>query len=158
MGNAWRAVVVGMTTLGCAARSTPPPSAPRPVPRAATGSEAPVDWQVPPEEAARPNPLSSSPKNLDKGRGLFSRHCTACHGTEGHGDGPVAQLWARLPKDLSNGERQARLTDGEIFWKISNGHRQGSDVIMPGLRSKLGTDDRWRIVLFVRTLRAAGAP
>ena len=157
MGKVWRAAVLGIVVAGCASRATPPPAT-SPEPRAPAGGEAPVDWQVPPEEAARINPLTASPENLKKGRSLFSRHCTACHGSQGHGDGPVAQLWARLPKDLTNPERQARLTDGEIFWKISTGHRQGSDVIMPGLRSKLGTDDRWRIVHFVRTLKAAGAP
>jgi mono/diheme cytochrome c family protein len=110
---------------------------------------------VPPEEAGRVNPLTASPANVRKGKRLFSRHCTACHGTLGRGDGPVAHQWARLPKDLTNPERQARLTDGEIFWKISKGHRTGSDVIMPGLAGKLGADDRWRIVLHVRNLNAA---
>jgi mono/diheme cytochrome c family protein len=110
---------------------------------------------VPAEEAARVNPLTPSPDNLKKGRSLFSRHCTACHGTQGRGDGPIATQWARLPKDLTDSERQARLSDGEIFWKISHGHRVGSDVIMPGLADKLGVDDRWRIVFHVRSLNAA---
>jgi hypothetical protein len=46
------------------------------------------------------------------------------------------------------------LTDGEIFWKLSKGHRQGADVIMPAFSERLpSADDRWKIVLFVRTLR-----
>jgi mono/diheme cytochrome c family protein len=113
-----------------------------------------VDWPVPPEEAARPNPLKASADTIRKGEKLFNRYCTACHGVSGRGDGPMAQQWARLPKDLTHPERQARLTDGEIFWKLSVGHRQGGDEIMPGLAYKLGADDRWRLVLYVRSLVA----
>ena len=125
-----------------------------PAAQPASGAAAPVDWNVPADEAARTNPLTPSGENLDQGKKLFGRHCTACHGTLGRGDGPIAQQWSRLPKDLTNPERQARLTDGEIFWKISKGHSVGSDVIMPGLADKLGDEDRWRIVLHVRTLNA----
>jgi mono/diheme cytochrome c family protein len=113
-----------------------------------------VDWPVPPEEAARVNPLTATPQNLKKGGVLFERYCTACHGVSGRGDGPMAQQWSRLPKDLTHPERQARLTDGEIFWKASAGHRQGQDEIMPGVGYKLSADDRWRLVLYVRTLVA----
>jgi mono/diheme cytochrome c family protein len=145
--------------LAIACASSPPgPGASRPGapgPPAADGAEPPRDWLVPPEEAARPNPLAPSDEHLDVGRRLFARHCTACHGTYGRGDGPVAALWPRLPKDLTNPARQQRLTDGEIFWRISTGHKEGGEVIMPGLAEKLGETERWRIVLFVRTLAEA---
>jgi hypothetical protein len=111
-----------------------------------------VDWPVPPEEASRANPLTATPGNLKKGATLFERYCTACHGVGGRGDGPIAQQWQRLPKDLTHPDRQSRMTDGEIFWKVSAGHRQGQDEIMPGVGYKLGADDRWRLVLFVRSL------
>jgi mono/diheme cytochrome c family protein len=144
-------VLLAALVSGCASA----PSNPRPSggaqPSTDTG-EAPLDWVVPPEAAQRPNPEQPTAKNLDAGARLFARHCTACHGTFGHGDGPVAALWPRLPKDLTNPTRQQRLTDGEIFWKISRGHQEGSEVIMPGLAEKLNEADRWRIVLFVRKL------
>jgi mono/diheme cytochrome c family protein len=130
-----------------------PPVAPSPAAPRTTGA-APADWAVTPEEAAQPNPLQPSAENLTRGEELFRRHCTACHGSSGRGDGPIALQWARLPRDLTHPERQARLTDGEIFAKISNGHRHEGEVIMPGLSNRLGADDRWRLVLHVRTLRA----
>ena len=111
-----------------------------------------MDWPVPPDEAAKVNPLAANAQNLKKGGTLFERYCTACHGVSGRGDGPMAEQWSRLPKDLTHPDRQARMTDGEIFWKISAGHRQGGDEIMPGVGYKLGADDRWRLVLFVRSL------
>jgi mono/diheme cytochrome c family protein len=121
-------------------------------PRSTDSGEAPRDWSVPAEEAKRANPLQPTPDNVEAGQRLFARHCTACHGSQGHGDGPVAALWPRMPKDLTNPARQGRLTDGEIFYKISQGHQEGAEVIMPGLKDKLTETERWRIVLYVRRL------
>ena len=65
----------------------------------------------------------------------------------------------RLDETNSDSARQDRLTDGEIFWKLSKGHRQGADVIMPAFSERVpSAEDRWKIVLFVRTLRAQTAP
>ena len=145
---------LGSVGAGCASSASPPPRpvpTPSPAEHTTTGS-APTDWPVPPEEAARVNPLAPTSPNLKKGGTLFERYCTACHGVSGRGDGPMAEQWSRLPKDLTHPDRQARMTDGEIFWKISAGHRQGQDEIMPGVGYKLNADDRWRLVLFVRSL------
>ena len=158
MRDILRAGCIGLLpvlAVGCATRQTtsrPPAAEPSAAPR--TSGAAPADWTVSAEEAGQANPLPPSPENLQKGEELFRRHCTACHGTSGRGDGPVALQWARLPRDLTHPERQARLTDGEIFTKISQGHRHEGDVIMPGLANRLSADDRWRTVLYVRTLRA----
>jgi len=145
---------LGPAAAGCASSSSPPPrvaATPPPAEHTTTGS-APVDWPVPPEEAARVNPLPANPDNVRKGERLFNRYCTACHGVGGRGDGPLAQQWSRLPKDLTHPDRQSRLSDGEIFWKISAGHREGADEIMPGVGYKLNADERWRLVLYVRSL------
>jgi mono/diheme cytochrome c family protein len=153
---------LGTAVAGCASSSStsapPPRAAASGAPPASTNGEhtttgsAPVDWPVPPEEAARVNPMSATAQNLRKGQSLFESYCTACHGVGGRGDGALAEQWSRLPKDLTHPDRQARMTDGEIFWKISAGHRQGQDEIMPGVGYKLNADDRWRLVLYVRSL------
>ena len=155
------AVCLAVLLGACASSSSSSSSSARPAAPApaagsvaATSGAAPQDWEVPPAEAARPNPLQSTPEHLRAGQELFNRHCTACHGVGGRGDGPMAQHWGRLPKDLTHPERQKRLTDGEIFWKISVGHRQGSEEIMPGLGGRLGADERWQLVLYVRSLAA----
>lgn len=147
--------VVAAGAAGCAssgAAPAPRPTvAPSPIEHTTSGA-APMDWPVPPEEAARVNPLKATGENLHRGGQLFRNYCMPCHGAQGRGDGPLAQQWSRLPKDLSHPERQARLTDGEIFWKISAGHRQGADEIMPATQYKLNAEDRWRVVLYVRSL------
>jgi mono/diheme cytochrome c family protein len=137
-----------------------PPTSPPPSPSGAPSpTPEPKGWEVPEEVKAAKNPMEATPDNLKKGEGLFKRYCTPCHGPAGKGDGPVAHYWTQLPKDLSDPARQERLSDGEMFWKLSRGHRQGAEVIMPAFSERIPkADDRWRLVLYVRTLRSGGPP
>jgi mono/diheme cytochrome c family protein len=112
-------------------------------------------WVAPEAERTRQNPLSPSDDNLRRGKALFMKHCSSCHGTAGRGDGPAAAFGLVTPRDLTVPAVQTRLSDGEIFWKLSTGWRNGGDVIMPAAQEKVGKEnDRWAIVLFVRSLRA----
>jgi mono/diheme cytochrome c family protein len=121
------------------------------------------EWVAPPEARALANALSATnPEHVKKGRSLFAKHCVTCHGDRGQGDGPAARLHARrsgyAPRDLSRTDVQARLTDGEIFWKIRNGWRPKGRVVMPGLGDDISDEDRWRLVIYVRSLlQKAGA-
>jgi mono/diheme cytochrome c family protein len=111
------------------------------------------DWVAPAAERARTNPLPDSPHVLAKGRALFARHCTACHGVKGKGDGPASTE----ARDLTDPAVQARLTDGEIFWKIGTGRKKDDEMAMPAFGRQIGGQDRWKLVRYVRSL-AAPAP
>ena len=116
-------------------------------------------WTAPPEAKARVNPVEASEAALLKGRALFQKHCTSCHGDKGKGDGPAERFSNELPTDLTDAAAQARWTEGEIFWKISTGRREHADVIMPALANKVPSEeDRWKVVLFVRRLATAPSP
>jgi len=53
---------------------------------------------------------------------------------------------------------QENLTDGDIFWRISRGIVEGSNVIMPAYHEKIPSEsDRWRLVLVVRELGRSAA-
>jgi mono/diheme cytochrome c family protein len=113
-----------------------------------------ADWNAPAAEKARPNPVPASPEAVEKGRELFQKHCAGCHGEKGKGDGPMADFNPSKPEDLTAAEAQA-LTDGEIFWKLTHGRREGEEVLMPAFAEKIPAEkDRWRVVRFVRTLAA----
>jgi mono/diheme cytochrome c family protein len=115
-----------------------------------------ADWEAPPEEKAKPSPLSVTEKDLTKGRALYLRYCSSCHGPGGKGDGPAAGFGAEIPDDLTDPARQDRLTDGEIYWKISNGRRNGAEIVMPSFNREISSEtDRWRVVAFLRSLRRA---
>ena len=117
------------------------------------------DWAAPAEERDKPNPVPTTPEAIAKGRALYQRHCASCHGNGGKGDGPAAGFGADLPDDLTDPARQARLSDGEIFWKVSTGLREGSEVVMPAFARQIASEnDRWRLVAFLRTLRTEPAP
>ena len=116
------------------------------------------NWTAPEAEKARVNPLRATEKDLPRGRSLDLQHCALCHGDHGKGDGPSARLHARKarpPQDLTRPEIQANMTDGEIFWKIGAGFRENKKIVMPAFENEIeSADDRWRVVLFVRSLEA----
>ena len=108
------------------------------------------EWAAPATERARPNPVPVSPDAVARGRALFKRHCTACHGPEGKGDGPASDG----ARDLTDPAVQARLTDGEIFWKIGKGRAKDDEMAMPSFARQIRAQDRWKLVRYVRTLAA----
>ena len=127
------------------AQGPPPPAAPEP-PR-------PDRWEPPPEEKIRTNPVAATPEASRRGKFLYQKHCMSCHGAHGKGDGPASSYWGHVPEDLTDPERQARLTDGEIFWKITHGRKADGEVIMPGFMNSVPSEeDRWKVVLYVRSL------
>jgi mono/diheme cytochrome c family protein len=109
-------------------------------------------WKAPPAERARANPVPSSEAALLKGRALYQRHCQSCHGRAGKGDGKGARFSSRPVGDLS---RQDGTTEGEIFWKLSRGLREDGEIVMPRFADEIpNQEDRWKLVLYVRSLRA----
>jgi len=104
-------------------------------------------WEVPAEAKAVPNPVEATPEALAAGADLFKKHCVMCHGETGKGDGPATKFMKPAPPDLTAPGNKARMTDGEIFYKITNGKRP-----MPPMNRKLSETERWQVVHHVRTL------
>jgi hypothetical protein len=71
----------------------------------------------------------------------------------GEGDGKLftSGLYPLRPLTVS-GESAAKLKDGEIFHTITLGIRS-----MGAHGSQIQTDDRWKIVLYIRKLQEDGA-
>ena len=105
------------------------------------------EWKAPAEAHALKNPIKKlDPKALDDAKRTVDANCTPCHGTNYKGDGPAAAALPTKPADWTS-EKVQKQTDGEIFWKISNG--RGA---MPPWGS-LPEKQRWEIVSFIRTLK-----
>jgi mono/diheme cytochrome c family protein len=105
-------------------------------------------WEVPDEAKAVPNPLEKTPDALAAGAALFKKHCVMCHGEAGKGDGPATKFMKPTPPDISTADVKDRLTDGEIFYKITTGKRP-----MPPMDKKLSETERWQLVYQVRALQ-----
>lgn len=106
-------------------------------------------WIVPAAEKARANPLASTEENLKAAKELYSNRCSDCHGDQGKGDGSEAMMYDPAPSDLTNTTEMNKLTDGEIFYQITEGRKP-----MPSFKKKLTEQQRWQLVLLVRSFTA----
>lgn len=108
------------------------------------------DWKAPADAKNVKNPQAakkSDPKELAEGKKLAETNCASCHGPEGKGNGPAAAaLPPPKPADWTSAKVAAE-SDGEIFWKISNG--RGA---MPPWKH-LPEKDRWELVNYIRSLQ-----
>lgn len=112
----------------------------------AAAFQEPMTWEAPPRKAREPNPLGPSRTNLQRGKELYTANCVVCHGDGAKGDGPAAAALQPRPRDLTATDVRDH-SDGALFWKISEGRAP-----MPGFKSALPDDDRWRVVLHLRSL------
>jgi mono/diheme cytochrome c family protein len=103
-------------------------------------------WVVPQEYKSLKNPLPASQSNLHSARDIYSEECVQCHGERGQGDGPQARSHYPLPADLTDPKLLRNVTDGEIFYQISQGRRP-----MPSFKNRLTQDQRWQLVLLMRS-------
>jgi mono/diheme cytochrome c family protein len=108
-------------------------------------------WTVPDEARRRANPLTNSDSILQSVRPLYHEKCSSCHGDSGKGDGHDASLYDPAPTNFTDTKRMTALTDGELFYKLSQGRKP-----MPSFKKRLTEDQRWRLVLLLRSF--AGAP
>lgn len=104
------------------------------------------EWIIPDEARQRQNPLQSSPKVLEAARPLYTENCERCHGVTGKGNGPESAQQYPAPADLTDAQRMNALTDGSIFYQISEGRRP-----MPSFKKRMTEDQRWQLVLFIRS-------
>lgn len=120
----------------------------------------PRNWPVldlGPEDAEKSgkvweNPLKKATEEernraLARGEFLFQTYCAACHGEDGLGETPVAQRGFPPPPSLL-APRAKGYPDGRIFHIITFG--QGN---MPPYATQILPEDRWKIVLYLRTLQ-----
>ena len=104
------------------------------------------DWPVPEEARKRPNPVLKTESGLQAAKAIFDDKCAQCHGDTGKGDGPEAAMYEPKPADLSDAHMMSEMTDGEIFYKISEGREP-----MPTFKKQLTDEQRWQLVHFLRT-------
>ena len=103
-------------------------------------------WQAPESAKDIKNPYSGNVIAAQKGEQLYSKLCWTCHGKNGKGEGPAAANLNPKPKNFSSVELQKQ-TDGELFWKLSN----GKGMMVP-YKHSLNKEKRWQLVNYIRTL------
>jgi len=107
-------------------------------------------WPVPEEAKQLSNPLPGNEDQLKSARKTYSDKCANCHGTNGKGDGDDAKRYDPAPTNFTEAGQLKDATDGELFYKISEGKKP-----MPVFKTKLTEQQRWELVLLVRSFAKA---
>ena len=109
-------------------------------------------WDLPADAALTKNPVTANDESIAIGKDIFMTpkgNCVFCHGENGSGNDANFPKLRRRPADLSRTAWMSKLSDGEIYWKVT----RGINGIMPGYDDpKLSAEERWHLVNFVRTL------
>jgi DMSO reductase family type II enzyme heme b subunit len=108
-------------------------------------------------EPVKPAPVAADDK---AGKVLYDRYCTQCHGDEGKGDGPAADLVYPRPRDFTLGMYKVRSTlsgqlptDHDLFRAISEGLPGTS---MPAWKKFLSESERWQLAHYVKRFESLG--
>jgi len=98
------------------------------------------------------NPFLPDTENIDRGGVVYQNICLQCHGESGNGKGHlyVSGKYPYPPANLLS-PKIAALTDGEMYHVITVGFG-----IMPAHGIIVKPDDRWKVILYVRSLQRMG--
>jgi len=116
-------------------------------------AQLPRPFVIPEAEKNKQNPVSSTAESISNGRTFFTTQCTMCHGPKGDGKGDLAVRLKMLVPSFSDPRTQAKRTDGELFYILTNGHGR-----MPADGDRIPTQHKWDIVNFIRSLAPAPKP
>lgn len=104
------------------------------------------EWVVPPAYKKLKNPLADDTKATAKGKKIYVKICSTCHGNLGKGDGPAGKELNPRPADHSGSKVQAQ-PDGILYYKITKGRNA-----MPAYATLLSKTERWQVINYIRTL------
>lgn len=108
-------------------------------------------------EAASPdrlrNPIAMDADAYARARVLYQQNCFQCHGIAGRGDGPVGRALNPRPADLKLHVTQH--SEGQLYDYVSNGFPGSA---MPAFKDTLSSDDRWRLIGFIKGFADDGPP
>lgn len=103
-------------------------------------------WTVPEQAKLVKNPLTDSDAIRQSIRPLYHDKCSSCHGDSGKGDGHDASLYDPAPTNFTDAKQMSGVSDGELFYKLSEGRKP-----MPSFKKRLTEDQRWRLILLLRS-------
>jgi mono/diheme cytochrome c family protein len=109
--------------------------------------KAPAEFRIPPEDASRKNPLTTSPNAIAEGKRRYGFECAACHGQEGDGEGDLVEQMKVKLRDWRDPAALKDFKDGEIFYIINKGKG-----LMTGEEGRMKPEQIWQMVIYLRSL------
>ncbi len=106
---------------------------------------------LPEEYVGKRNPLSRNAEDLALGKTLYQSNCAACHGAQGHGDGPAGKNLNPRPANIARFAKMPMASDPYLYWTISEG---GTPVksAMPPFKNVLKEQEIWQIIAYLRRM------
>jgi mono/diheme cytochrome c family protein len=92
-------------------------------------------------------PIPITKEDIERGQTRFNVYCTPCHSRTGDGNGMVVLRGFRQPPSYYS-DRLRNEPVGHYFDVITNGFGA-----MASYASRVQTDDRWRIIAYIRALQ-----
>jgi len=86
------------------------------------------------------------------GATVYRENCAACHGKEGHGDGPTAAELKYKPRDFREGKFAFGNTPGAMVKTVMSGIPGEEQARMPAYKSVLSSEEIDAVVAYVRTM------
>lgn len=106
------------------------------------------EYKFPDQYVEIKNPIPADEASITKGQEIYQASCERCHGETGMGDGTSA-----IQNDLAiinfSDEKISALSDGELFYIVSNGVEE---TAMVGW-DMFNEDLRWHLVNYIRVLQ-----
>jgi mono/diheme cytochrome c family protein len=92
-------------------------------------------------------PIPIAKADIERGETRFNIYCTPCHGRLGDGNGIVVLRGFRQPPSYYS-DRLLHAPVGHYFDVVTNGFGA-----MPSYASRVESDDRWRVIAYIRALQ-----
>jgi mono/diheme cytochrome c family protein len=100
------------------------------------------------------NPIELTPKNLEEGKGVYTKFCTPCHGDAGDGNGSIVAN-GKFPSPGKYWDKVAAngLNDGKMFHSITYGKN-----LMGQHASQITKEERWLVIHYINDLVKKATP
>ncbi len=103
-------------------------------------------WDIPAKYADMKNPYAGDKNLLSTGKSMYARHCKACHGSKGEGDGVRAIALKTDAGDFTTTEFKNQ-APGVIYYKSIIGRDE-----MPNFEKKISKEkDQWAVIMYMLT-------
>jgi mono/diheme cytochrome c family protein len=96
-----------------------------------------------------PTAVTVDAKLIARGKDRFTIYCAPCHGAIGDGNG-ITKQYGMGATPTYHDDRLRQMAEGEIFNTITHGKTN-----MLSYADKLKPEDRWAVILYVRSLQRA---
>ncbi|MBW2275374.1 MAG: cytochrome c [Deltaproteobacteria bacterium] len=111
---------------------------------------------VPPDVAARANPVTLEDDEVRYYKRQFKGKCARCHGIDGTGKGDSAGDQTVPPANFTDSAYMSKRSDGQLYYQILEGGGEACAMpaFGPGTDHSWTEDKIWHMVAYVRRFAA----